>query len=516
MRIGVLDRGVTMPRQTAALFLLAALPAAAAEVRFDGAYRMIFNFESNLVLDETGFASAQKQWIEHRLRLSPKVVEIGPEGGIEVQASFDILSGQFAGDVAPDFRGLGVTDRSVRNGFKAAGFDFRYLFADIREPFGVIKAGQMPSQWGMGMVANSGEGEGTNDFGNARYGDIVERILFATRPLLGALGPRSDFGRDFSIALAGDLVYRDRYAELFVNYGSGAQWGDLAWRIVGMANWTPGEASRVGLYVVRRIQSYQANGGDLHTWTFDGYLRHAIPFDSLVISLEGEGALIYGGTSHAPNLAETGTARIWQQGAALRAGLATGRVELELEAGYASGDGNPFDDQQNAFTMNRDYKVGLVLFDQVRMFQSQNAARRLSDPSLGGVPPPGLDLIPTEGAVSNALYVKPTFRVRPRLWGGSLRLVGSVLWARAPQPVIDAYQAFRSSAALNAFGYPAGQDYGIEVDGALSFQRKLVDTMGFETGVQGGYLFPGSAFTRADGTRMPGAWSANVRATLVF
>jgi hypothetical protein len=50
----------------------------------------------------------------------------------------------------------------------------------------------------------------------------------------------------------------------------------------------------------------------------------------------------------------------------------------------------------------------------------------------------------------------------------------------------------------------------------LSFQRKLVDTLGFETGVQGGYLFPGNAFTRADGTRMPGAWSANVRATLVF
>ncbi|HTO95400.1 MAG TPA: hypothetical protein VMK66_00035 [Myxococcales bacterium] len=505
-----------MLRQTALLVLVAALPAAAAEVRFDGSYRLRFNADSNLVLDETGFASAQKQWFEHRLRLSPKVVEVGPEGGIEFQSSFDILSGEFAGDVAPDFRGLGVTERSERNGFKAAGFDFRYLFADIRYPFGVIKVGQMPSHWGMGMVANSGEGEGTNDFGDARYGDIVERFLFATRPLMNALGPRSDFGREFSVAVAGDLVYRDRYAELLVNYGSGAQWGDIAWQIVGMANWSNGEASRVGLYVVRRIQSYAASGGDLHTWTFDSYARHTFAFERMVLTFEGEGALIYGGTSHSPTAAETGTARVWQQGAALRAGLTRGRFDFELEGGYASGDGNPFDDQQNTFTMNRDYKVGLVLFDQLRMFQSQNTARRLSDPSLAGRPPAGLDLLPTEGAVSNALYFKPTFRIRPRLFGGTLRLVGSMLWARAPQPVVDSYQALRSSAALNAFGYPAGQDYGIEVDAALSFQRKLVDSLGLDLGVQGGYLFPGSAFTRADGTRMPGAWASNLRATLVF
>ncbi|MGZ6125681.1 MAG: hypothetical protein ACXWLR_12020, partial [Myxococcales bacterium] len=63
---------------------------------------------------------------------------------------------------------------------------------------------------------------------------------------------------------------------------------------------------------------------------------------------------------------------------------------------------------------------------------------------------------------------------------------------------------------------PAGRDYGIELDGAVGWRRKLVDTLAFETGVQVGYLFPGSAFTRADGSRMPGAWATRVRATLVF
>jgi hypothetical protein len=506
-----------MPRQTAVLILLLGLPAAGASVRFDGAYRLRFNGDTALGLDETGFSSGQKKWFEHRLRLTPKVVELSDDSGIEMQASFDILSGEFAGDVASDFRQFGVTERSERNGFKANGFDFRHLFVHIRFPFGTFQVGQMPSHWGMGMVANSGDGEDTSDFGDARYGDIVERVLFATRPLLGALEPRNDFARQFTVALAGDVVYRDRYAQLLVSEGSGVTWGDVALQLVGMAIYDPGEGTRAGLYVVRRIQDYAASGGDLHTWTFDGHARRGFALGAgAVLSLEGEAAFITGGTSHTGSLANGGTTGITQGGAALRAGLAYGTVEFELEGGYASGDGNPFDDTQHAFSMNRDYKVGLVLFDEVRMFQTQNTARRLSDPALSGAPPKGLDLIPTQGAVSNALYLKPTLRYRPSFLGGRLRLVGSVLLARAPEPVIDAYQAFLTSSPLNAFGQPAGKDYGIEVDGAVGWRMKLVDTLALETGVQVGYLFPGNAFTRADGSRMPGVWATRVRATLVF
>ncbi len=232
--------------------------------------------------------------------------------------------------------------------------------------------------------------------------------------------------------------------------------------------------------------------------------------------MEGEAAQIYGGTNHVPNLTAPGMSRVSQQGAALRGGLARGQFEGELEVGYASGDANPFDGQSNNFQMNRDYKVGLVLFDEVLMFQSQNAARRLSDPSLFGAPPQGLDLLPTEGAVTNALYLKPTLRYKPRVLRGGLRLVGSALFARAPQPVLDVYQALVWSAAKNAFGHDAGRNYGIELDGAIGYQARLSGALGFETGVQFGYLFPGNAFTRADGSRMPGAYALRVRATFVF
>lgn len=500
-----------------AAFCLFALPAAAAEVRFDGSYRLRFNTDTNLTLDETGFPSGQKQWFEHRLRLTPKIVEIGEKGGIEIQASFDLLSGIFAGDVASDFRGYGLRDFSERNGFRAEGFAFRHLFVTLRMPVGLFQLGQMPNQWGMGMLANSGNGEDNVDFGDVRYGDIVERILFATRPFIGLMGPKSEVAQHIAVAVAGDLVYRDRFAQLIVKNGGGLQWGDIAWQAVSALVYAPSDATRAGVYVARRVQTFAASGGDLHIWIFDGHLRHAQPLSNgLLLSVEGEAAQIYGGTSHAPNLSALGTTRISQQGAALRLGAARRLLEAELEGGYASGDANPFDDQATNFQMNRDYKVGLVLFDQVLMFQTQNAARRLSDPQLVGTPAPGLDLLPTEGAVTNALYLKPTLRWKPPIWNGSLRIVGSALFARAPQPVIDAYQTFVASAPVNAFGHSAGRNYGVELDGALGYRGRLSGPLGFEAGVQFGYLFPGNAFTRADGSRMPGTYATRFRATFVF
>jgi hypothetical protein len=501
------------------LFCLAlALPAAAAEVRFDGSYRLRFNTDTNLTLDDSAFTIGQSKWVEHRLRLTPKIVEIGPNGALEIQASFDVLSGLTGGDTAANFRGYGYTERSQKSGLSASGFDFRHFFAKVRLPVGIIEVGQMPSQWGMGMVANSGNGEEETDFGDPRFGDIVERILFATRPLQGVLGPGSDLGKELALALAGDLVYRDRYAELLIRNGSGLQWGDTAWQLVGALLWDPADTTRAGLYVTRRIQSFAANGGDLHTWVFDGHLRHAMPVESLgaVVSFEGEAAQIYGGTSHAPNLSAPGTTRISQQGAVARAGLAKGQIEAELELGYASGDANPFDDQATGFQMNRDFKVGLVLFDEVMLFQTQNAARRLSDPALVGAPPPGLDLLPTEGAVTNALYLKPTLRWKPAFLSGRLRFVGSVLFARAPQPVVDAYQALVSSSPRNAFGHAAGHNYGVELDGGVGYRQKLSGPLAFEAGLQLGYLIPGDAFTRLDGSKMPGAYAMKMRATFQF
>ena len=499
----------------AAAALAAAGPAFAAEVRVDGSYRMRLDLNSNYLLDPST-RIGQTAYAEHRLRLTPKIVE---EGQIEIQASFDILSGLIAGDLAPSFQELGYTERSQHNGTRAQGFDFRHLFAKLRMPVGIFEIGQMPSDWGMGVLTSGGNQEEGPDFGDIRFGDIVDRILFATRPLR-FLGPRNHLARTVAIALAGDLIYRDRYAQLATSNGTGGlTWGDTAWQVLAALVYDPSPDSRAGLYVTRRIQSYAANGGDLHVWTFDFHARTLFPLGSFggILSLEAEGVEIWGGTSHGANLNSLVTnAKVAQQGAAARALVSRGPVEAEIEGGYASGDANPFDGASTGFQFNRDYKVGMVLFDEVLLFQSQNAARRIADPRLSGRPPVGIDLLPTEGAVTNALYLKPTLRYSPPVFGNRFRLVGSVLFARAAQLPTDPFQSYVSSTQLNVFGANPGRDYGVEIDGAIAYRTRLADPFGLEIGLQAGHLFPGNAFRRADGSAMAGVTATKLRATLSF
>ena len=503
------------------LLLAAALPAAAADIRVDGSYRLRFNAESNYLLDPTT-RLGQEHWLEHRLRITPKIVE---QDTIEVQGSFDVVSGIVGGELAPNFQDLGWQGRSNRNGVHISGFEFRHLFVKLRMPFGVFEFGQMPNDWGMGMFINAGDQENAFDFGDQRFGDIVERVLFATRPF-GFLGPRSEIAKNVALAVAADLVYRDRYASLFISGtdnsqglfpAGGVSWGDVASEIVAALVWDPSPESRAGIYVSRRWQEYALGGGSLHWWLFDLHARTLFPISALgaVLSLEAEAAELYGSTTHSPNLSGLRT-QVAQQGAAARAVLSRGSVEGELEAGYASGDSNPFDDVSTQFQFNRDFKVGLVLFDEVLQFQTQNAAGRLADPRFTARPPRGIDLLPTQGAVTNTLYLKPTVRWRPPLFAGRLRLVGSVLFARAAEPYIDPYSTSLTSAPVNVFGAPAGRYYGTEIDGAASWRVRLAGSLAYELGVQAGRLFPGNAFHLADGSRLSPVNAVRFRATLQF
>lgn len=507
-------------RQRALLFVslaavLAASAARAQELRVEGSWRLRFSDNTDQTLDDTGTKLGQGSWFEHRIRLTPKVVA---DDVWEVQASADVLSGTLGGDLARDFSGLGWTGRSIQDGYKASSFDLRTIYGTVKFPFGQLQFGQRPSQWGMGLVANSGNDETNLDFGDARFGDLVDGVLFATKPLVPLMGPQSDFARQVVTAFAFDAVYRDRFASLVVRDSNGLHWQDLAWQGVAAALWDPSDKTRIGFYTARRVQSFGNDGGNLHIWVFDLHARHAMVFEGInsTLSLEGEGAFINGATSHLTNLNALSSTKVQQSGAAGRARLAMPLgIEAEVESGFASGDGNPFDGNAANFTSSRDYKVGLVLFDEVLQFQTQNAARRLSDPNLVGRPPSGIDLLPTEGALTNVIYLKPTIRWRPALLENKLRVTGSLLYAVAPEPYVDAYQSFVASAARNPFGAEAKNGYGTELDAAVSYNDKF-GRLGVEAGAQYGVLFPGDAFNRADGTSMPKVAVFKLRAGVSF
>ncbi|MBX3217112.1 MAG: hypothetical protein KF850_34085 [Labilithrix sp.] len=140
----------------------------------------------------------QNQFLSHWLRVTPRLQMLDT---LELVGQLDLVTGLIAGDRARDTR-ADMTPRDEYNGF--SNVQPRWLYAQWRLPFGVVRVGQQPNHWGMGILAN--DGDHPTLFGDYRYGSISERILFATKP--------GGEDSDFYLAVAGDLVFRDQTARL--------------------------------------------------------------------------------------------------------------------------------------------------------------------------------------------------------------------------------------------------------------------------------------------------------------
>lgn len=157
--------------------------------------------------------------------------------------------------------------------------------------------------------------------------------------------------------------------------------------------------------------------------------------------------------------------------------------------------------------------MGLVLFDQVLAWHSAAQVRRASDPLLANVAPPGVELLSTDGAVTNALFVQPTVKVQAL---EDLELVGAVLWARAPSAYADALWTSRTAVLTNAFGQPAGTNYGLEVDLGANWKHRF-DCFSLHAGLAGGLLLPGDAFVvDASGKKMDAVHRVKARCAVWF
>src|SRR5687767_141453 len=139
----------------------------------------------------------QNHFVHHWLRLTPR---LQVRDTLELVGQLD-LTGLVVGDRARD-TSADLTPRNEHNGF--SNIQPRWLYAQWKTPVGVVRMGQQPNHWGMGILAN--DGDHPLLFGDYRYGSISERFLFATKP-----GGKDS---DFYLALAGDLVFRDNNARL--------------------------------------------------------------------------------------------------------------------------------------------------------------------------------------------------------------------------------------------------------------------------------------------------------------
>ncbi len=430
----------------------------------------------------------------HWLRITPRLT-VGRK--IAVTGQIDVPYGFFAGQETSHVDAA-ETPYNVRQPLHIAP---RWLYLDWMNPVGLVRVGQQPSHWGMGIIANDGDHPRT--FGDYHGGSIVERVLLGVRPA----------GNDspFNVAVAGDLVFKDPNADLVD--------GDHAFQGVLAAFYQNRNDNMLGFYGVYRHQTRDAAGltdftEKLDVWALDsaGHFNAKIPGSQGHVFGEYEVAYLFGRTNFVRTVQQTTNNEdesLRQLGAATRLGavLTAGKGDERwgsfvgsLEWGWASGDADPNDGTTKRFTFDPNHTVGLILFNEVMAWKTARAASIAQDPALVARPNPGTDLVPSNGGVFGATYLYPTVIVRPVR---QLDLKAGAVIAQSTADFVDPVQVGTTGRFRNYNGGSAtSHDLGLELDTGVEYRLALDNDMTLQLGAQGGMFFPGGAFTDAAGNKM--------------
>jgi hypothetical protein len=439
----------------------------------------------------------QEMYLYHWLRIRPELRFLGQA---RLVAQADLLHGHVAGDDTRYVEAARDT-RADQQGVSSHGFRFRYLYLEWMTPIGVLRAGQMGSYWGMGLLANDGDHQNDYLFGDHHYGDIVERLVFLTKPFLRLTQHPI---RELAFFVGGDVVFDDGIANLLE--------GDLAWQIVGGLLWRLDPERAIGLYIAYRNQTYE-DGDFLEVTAIDLYAQWSLRLaDGISGYAEGEVVGVVGSTNAAPNL-QFLEQDVRQLGFALRVGLRLERLGLDVrvEGGYASGDADTGDDRIGRFTMDPDFRVGLILFPELFGWSTARMADLGAHEGLVGEPQEGLELLPTNGSVAGAGYVYPSLRWRPLDW---LDVRVAVLIAQGTADVVSPFETKRRGQGASFRGGPAtSRDLGVEVDVGVDARWNL-SWVQLRGGVEAGYFVPGRAFDDAEGNPHDDIWLVRGRLML--
>lgn len=418
--------------------------------------------------------------LETRVRVSPEI----HLGGLGLIAEADAATGAILG--IPDISITG--DRQPVPSLRA--LELRKLYLEYKWASGAFRVGQQTSMWGLGLLANDGSHDAeAGDFGQQHYGNLTYRALLVARPLFGKGGAF----RAFETAIAADLIVRDNLAE-FEPRGDRAFQGVLALRF----NKDP--ENNFGVYGVYRSQRniHVTDGGkatDVVVIDFAGRWQ-LLKRRNREFKLGWEIVGITGTTTQARN-ENASLLKVGQFGMAIKSQYRVGRTFIYLDGGYASGDQNPSDDRVENFRFDRDYKVGLILFDQVMAYQSGRSGVRASDPALSGIAPEGADLLGTAGSVTGAWYLFPRIKIAMSDW---LDAYGGPLFAFGTAKLTDPFNSrISGGTAVNPLGGSPGLYLGTEIDLGLQARFKPIPELTITVTGEGGLFLPGDAYTLPGG-----------------
>jgi hypothetical protein len=489
-------------------------PSGTIPIRFElhGYYRARFNWMRNVpVVDSntvTPIGSAFGAYVFGRLRLDPAILygtdPTAPIAAVRMQ--IDALDNVVFGDNArlqstPLFGETpSLTDIDGRD---VGPFLLRRAWVEFLLPVGQIRIGRQPSQGGLGILFNDGNGF-RNDWGDARYGTTFDRFLFATRPLTivntltrgdsrptplvfaiahdwlvedpigtASAAPYAPTGPDTSFPPPGTLA---RSTLPFQNFLNGRDdvtqtFAALVWNDPKINPLRTSDELQLGAVFVYRAQKLTESDIFIPDVFWKARLS---PFGNRApqLVLNGEVFAILGTSRGLPfpslgfdpntgRTAQEAEAGIW--GAVVQAGMAQDQQwQALLEWGYSSGDRQLTDTRLTQRPWNPDYHVGLVMYQialQAVTAEGYNNALRA---------------FRSRGGVWNSQYFFPQFKYRLVKGGlfNSIDVHGAFLlaWADELNIFTDAIIAREDRGVPNADTCGAFEPdcfFGWEVDLAL-------------------------------------------------
>lgn len=418
-----------------------------------GELREILQTGTDFAVDAQGTTVGQGPHLDQRLRAG-----LSYTGNLDAfTTEWDLFSGQLAGDVW-DIERSG--DERRRDGYAAtqlAGFVPRKLSYSRYVGNLQLEVGLQTSHWGLGLLANDGNHKPL--FGREDFGDRVLRAKVTMLPFqdkLGAAAPTF-------VVIALDTVYADDLALLHE--------GQVANQLITAILHDQGEDElALGAYGVFRNQMEPAPRRSTQAGVVDVFGRLPVELsEQWMLTVEGEAVAIMGRTSRAQSYNSP-------QGLAVRAGalvvqtkLGSERFDGHLNLGVASGDANADDKVSQDFVADRDFGVGMVLFDEFLGGVDAGTHGLLTDPQFSGQGPDGVELVANEGAWRRSAYLQPAVSVRPL---DQLELRAGAVVALATGPIAQPFYTFRNGGVpTNHLDQPtSGRMLGTELDWAIALQ----------------------------------------------
>ncbi len=456
-----------------------------------GEYRLNFSILDDFAVDAEPEPTyhGQRRYLDQRLRAGMGL----HLGRLDIRTEWDLLNGQFAGDTWA----LGSLDERARDryrSFSTDGITPRRLSLLARWAPVDLEVGLVTSHWGLGMLANDGNHDPY--FGRNDFGDRVVRLRVTGRPLHGAA--EEDPNRN-KLLLTGafDFVIADDFGT--IDDGQLAVQG-----IVSLLYADPGHCMH-GVYVVYRHQEEPNGAGTTDAFVLDAYADQTFRFGGASLRLAMEAALLAGDTSRTLTYNARERMQVGSFGITGLAvlGLLDDNLQVHLRAGFASGDDDPDDEFAHAFAFDRDFDVGMILFDQVEGAVNAATWALLTDPENAGQPPRGVDGALNEG------QARATFFLQPVLQGQVLpflQLKGGALFAWGTEDTRQPFYSFRAGGSPRNHHdrAPGGRMLGTELDwsvavgGDLPFKAENAAKVQLHAIVQGGHLFVGEALAATD------------------